>query len=131
MLPRHVASVELVGDSAGVHITWHLGEVVAAAAVQTSTYSVVVTGNRGSFVRTFSVRFDGTEDPGVVTWVHELMLAARGPSRADEVRVTSDSISVQFVGAGLGPEPYDNAYGDLQVNSVFVQQRLPVSVIQG
>ena len=131
VLPRHVAAVELVGDSAGVHITWQLGDVVSAHPVKDFIYSVVVTGNRGSFVRTYSVRFDGTEDPEVIAEVHELILAARGPNRAGEVLATTDSVSIQFVDAGLGTEPHDGAYADLRVNGVLVQQRLPVSVIEG
>ena len=131
VLPRYVASVEVVGDSAGVHITWHLREVVPADPVQNFTYSVVVTGNRGSFVRTYSVRFDGAEDPEVSAQVRELLLAARGPSRVGEIFVTTGSVSIQFVESGLGLDPHDDAYAGLQVNGVLVQQRLPVSVIEG
>jgi len=131
VLPRYVASVAVVGDSEGVHITWQLGDVVPADPVQSFIYSVIVTGNRGSFVRTYSVRFEGTEDPEVTADVHELMLAARGPSRAGKVLLTTDLVSIQFVEAGLGSEPHDDAYAGLQVNGVVVQQRLAVSVIEG
>lgn len=131
VLPRYVASVNVVGDYEGVHITWQLGDVVPADPVENFIYSVVVTGNRGSFVRTYSVRFDGTEDPEVTAGVHELRLAARGPSRAGEVLVTTDSVSIQFVEAGLGSEAHDDANAGLQVNGVLLQQRLPVSVIEG
>lgn len=129
--PRRVTSVELVGDAAGVHISWKLGEPVSAHPVEDFVYSVAVTGNRGSFVRTFSVRFVGTEDPEVVADVHELVLAARGPSRAGDVIVEAGSVSVQFFEAGLGSEPHDSAYADLWVNGVLVQERLPVSVLEG
>jgi hypothetical protein len=123
--------VELVGDAAGVHVRWGLGEPVSAHPVQDFVYSVVVTGNRGSFVRTFSVRFVGTEDPEIVADVHELILAARGPSHAGEVMVDDNSISIQFLEAGLGSDPHDSAYADLRVNGVSVQERLPVSVLEG
>lgn len=129
--PRRVTSVELVGDAAGVHISWRLGEPVLAHPVHNFMYSVVVTGNRGSFVRTFSVRFVGTEDPEVVADVHELVLAARGPSRAGDVIVESDSVSIQFFEVGLGSESHDSAYADLWVNGVLVQERLSVSVLEG
>lgn len=131
VLPRRVVSVEIVGDTAGAHITWRLGDGVSAHPVHSFTYSTVVTGNRGSFVRTFSVRFQGTENPEVVADVQELVLAARGPSHAGQVVVSGDSISAQFYEAGLGSEPHDHAYAELQVNDVLVQEQLPVSVVEG
>jgi hypothetical protein len=131
VLPRHVASVELVGDSAGVHITWRLGDVVSTQTVRDFAYSVVVTGNRGSFVRTYSFRFEGTADPEVTAEVHELLLAARGPSSVGDMIVTDDSVSAQFIGAGLGADPHDDAQADLRVNGVLVQQKLSVIVVEG
>lgn len=114
-----------------MHIRWGLGEPVSAHPVQDFVYSVVVTGNRGSFVRTFSVRFVGTEDPEIVPDFHELVLAARGPSRAGAMVIDGNSIAIQFLEAGLGSEPHDSAHADLRVNGVSVQERLPVRVLEG
>lgn len=123
--------MELVGNVAGVHIiTWRLGEEVSVITVQSSLYSVVVTGIRGNFVGTYSVRFAGTEDSEVITDVHDLGRAARGPSRVGDEIVEGASVSIQFFDAGIGLEPHQHAYADVQVNGVLMQERLPLSVPQ-
>ena len=129
VLPRLIQFVLVGADAGGVHITWMVGEAVSAHPVEYFSYLVEVTGNRGSFIKQFGVKFVGTEDPEVFPFIHDFMSATQANYSVERVSIGTDTIGVHFVDAGVGSEPIDAAVAHCNVNGVDVQERLPVTTV--
>lgn len=128
--PRQLKSVLVGADGRGVHVTWMLGEYVSAHPVEFFTYQVEVTGNRGSFIRRFGLKFVGTEDPEVWPFVHNFVGGGQANYDPENLSVGSDSISIYFIDSSVGTEPVDSAVAHLNVNGVDVQERFPVTIVE-
>lgn len=127
--PRLMQSVLVGRDEHSVHITWALGEPAPASGVEHFLYSVTIFGNRGSSLKQFGVKFIGTEDPEVAVFVSDRMGGGQANYPLDKVTITSDSIAVHYVDAGVGPDRIDSAYADFGVNGVDLQQRFAVTLV--
>lgn len=130
VLPRRIKDVLVGRDERSIHVTWNLGEVASAHPVEHFLYSVTITGNRGSTLKQFGVKFIGTEDPEIVAFVHDFILpGGQANYDSEHVSVSRDAISVHFIDASVGPDKIDAATSDFNVNGVDLQERLPVTFV--
>lgn len=127
VFPRRLKTILLAADETGVHVTWTFGNPVEANPVEFFTYGVEVTGNRGSFIKRYAVKFVGTDDPEVFPFVHDFMSGTQ--SNFGEVTIADESITVHFPDSDLGGEPVDAASGYSNVNGVDVVLQFPVTVV--
>lgn len=127
--PRLMTNVLVGRDDNGVHITWTLGDPAPVSRAEHFIYSVTISGNRGSTLKQFGVKFIGTEDPIVSAFVFDHMGGGQANYPIDRVTVTGDTISVNFNDASVGPDRVDSATAAFGVNTVDLQQRFAVTLV--
>jgi len=127
--PRMMESVLVGRNAGGVHITWTLGDPAPVSRTEHFLYSVTVFGNRGSTLKQFGVKFIGTEDPVVSAFVFDHKGGGQANYPIDRVTVTDSSIAVHFNDASVGPDSVDSAYATFGVNTVDLQERFAVTLV--
>ncbi|MFJ2535870.1 hypothetical protein [Microbacterium maritypicum] len=127
--PRLMTSVLVGRDADGVHITWALGDPAPVPETEHFMYSVTITGNRGSTLKQFGIKFIGLEDPEVSVFVFDHMGGGGANYPLERVTIDGDSIAVHYNDASIGPDRIDNANASFGVNGIDLQQQFPATVV--